>query len=253
MNSEVLIALLITSLAGLAAAIGGCIGILFKRENKKFISFVLGFAAGVMVGISLFELLPESIETAGFLKAGIAFFIGAALMFGIDFLIPHEYIGQQERINDKTNKRLLKTGTFVAIGIAIHNFPEGMAVFYSTLYDFRLGLTIAVAIAIHNIPEGIAVATPIYAATGSRAKGFLFAFLSGLAEPIGAIVTALFLLPFLTESLLGLIRAGISGLMVYISIDELLPVSQSYGYSHIPIISFFGGMGVMFLSMVLIR
>ncbi len=252
MNSDVLRALIVTSIAGMAAAIGGVIGILFKRENKKFISFVLGFAAGVMIGISLFELLPESIETAGFLRSGIAFFVGAAFMFLIDSLIPHEYIGQKEKIDDKTDKKLLKTGVFVAIGIAIHNFPEGMAVFYSTIYDFRLGITIAVAIAIHNIPEGIAVATPIYAATGSRAKGFLFALLSGLAEPLGAIMTAIVLLPFLTESLLGLLLAAISGLMVYISIDELLPVSQSYGYHHIPILSFFGGMAVMFLSMIFI-
>lgn len=252
MDQDIFRALLVTSIAGMSAAIGGVIGILFKKENKKFISFVLGFAAGVMIGISFFELLPESIESTGFIRAGIAFFVGAGIMFAIDSLVPHEYIGQKERINEKTDKKLLKTGIFIALGIAIHNFPEGMAVFYSTIYDFRLGVTIAVAVAIHNIPEGIAVATPIYAATGSRAKGFLFALLSGLAEPLGAILTAVFLLPFLTESLLGLFLAGISGLMVYISVDELLPVSQSYGYIHIPILSFFGGMAVMFLSMIFI-
>ncbi len=253
MNEEVLTALIITSIAGMAAAVGGVIGILFKRENKKFVSFVLGFAAGVMIGISMFELFPESVEVTGLLGAGIAFFIGAIIMFLIDFLIPHEYIGEhKERVDEKSNKRLMRTGMFLALGIAIHNFPEGMAVFYSTLYDYRLGVAIAVAIAIHNIPEGIAVSTPIYAATGSRAKGFLFALLSGLAEPLGAIVSALILLPFLTEQLLGYVLAGISGLMVYISIDELLPVSQSYGYSHIPIISFFGGMGIMYISLLFI-
>ena len=128
-----------------------------------------------------------------------------------------------------------------------------MATFYSSIADIKLGLAIAIAIAIHNIPEGIAVSAPIYKATGNRRKAFLWSFLSGVTEPAGAILTAFVLLPFMSSVLLGYLLAGIAGLMVFISIDELLPVSQSYGFSHLPIVSFIAGMGVMILSLALLK
>jgi zinc transporter, ZIP family len=253
MSPEILKALMLTSIAGLSTTIGSLIGLAFKRENIKFMSFVLGFAAGVMVGISFFELLPLGFEEIGFLRASLAFIAGFILIFIIDYFIPHEYIGQKERIDDITDKKLLRTGLFVALGIAIHNFPEGMATFYSSLVNTKLGIAIAIAIAIHNIPEGIAVSAPIYKATGSKRKAFLWSFLSGIVEPIGAILTAFILLPFLNFIILGYILSSIAGLMVFISIDELLPISKSYGLSHIPILSFIAGMIIMILSLALLK
>jgi zinc transporter, ZIP family len=253
MSPAILKALLITSIAGLSTTIGSILGLTFKRGNIKFMSFVLGFAAGVMLGISFFELLPTGFEEIGFLRASIAFIAGFIFIFIIDYFIPHEYIGQKERIDDKTDRKLMRTGLFVALGIAIHNFPEGMATFYSSLVNIKLGIAIAIAIAIHNIPEGIAVSAPIYKATGSKSKAFLWSFLSGVVEPIGAILTAFIFLPFLNSTILGFILSSIAGLMVFISIDELLPVSKSYGLSHIPILSFIAGMIVMILSLVLLK
>ncbi len=253
MDPQLIKPLLLTSIAGLSTTIGSIIGLVFKRESPKFMSSVLGFTAGVMIGVSFFELLPSGFEKIGFTRASIAFIAGFIFIFLIDYFIPHEYIGQKEKLGDKTDKKLLRTGLFVALGIGIHNFPEGMATFYSSLVDIKIGIAIAIAIAIHNIPEGIAVSAPVYKATGSRGKAFLWSFLSGVVEPIGAVITALVLLPFLNPQVLGYLLSGIAGLMVFISIDELLPVSKSYGYLHLPIVSFIAGMIVMILSLVLIK
>jgi zinc transporter, ZIP family len=252
MDQQIIKPLILTSIAGLSTTIGSIIGLVIKKENPKFMSSVLGFTAGVMIGISFFELLPSGIEELGLARASAAFIVGFVFIFLIDTLIPHEYIGQKEKMDGKTDSRLLRTGLFVALGIAIHNFPEGMSVFYSSMVDTSLGISIAIAIAIHNIPEGIAVSMPIYKATGSRRKAFTLSFLSGVVEPIGALITALILLPFLNLRILGYMLSGIAGLMVFISIDELLPVSKSYGYIHLPILSFIGGMVVMILSLVLV-
>lgn len=255
-NSQFTNALMITTLAGLSTMIGGAIGFIVKHENLKFFSFTVGFTAGIMVGISFFELLPSGIEEVGFLRACIAFFIGFIFIFLIDYFIPHEYKGHKEHIKEgkesKKDKKLLRTGLFVALGMAIHNFPEGMAIFYGSYADLKIGVAIAIAMALHNIPEGLAVSVPVYRATGSKSKAFLWAFLSGVAEPVGAIFTALFFLPFLNAIYLNYLLSAIAGIMVYISLDELMPVSQSYGFSHIPMISFFAGMVVMFLSLYLL-
>jgi len=253
MDQQIIKPLLLTTIAGLSTTIGSIIGLVFKKENSKFMSSVLGFTAGVMIGISFFELLPSAFEEIGFLRASTAFIAGFVFIFLIDFLIPHEYIGQKEKVGDKTDRGLLRTGLFVALGIGIHNFPEGMATFYSSMVDIKIGLAIAVAIAIHNIPEGIAVSAPVYKATGSRKKAFLWSFLSGVVEPVGALITALILFPFLDSYILGYMLAGIAGLMVFISIDELMPVSKSYGYHNLPVISFIAGMIVMILSLVLLK
>jgi ZIP family zinc transporter len=253
MEPHILKALLLTCAAGLSTTIGSLLGLVFKKENPGFMSFVMGFTAGIMVGISFFELLPSGFETIGFLKASISFIAGFVFIFIIDYFVPHEYSGQKEKINENTNKRLLRTGMFLALGIAIHNFPEGMATFYSSIVDVKVGIAIAVAIAIHNIPEGLAVSVPIYKATGSKSRAFLWSFLSGVVEPVGAVITSFVLMPYLSPVILGYILSGIAGLMAYIAIDELLPVSKSYGFSHLPILSFTIGMAVMILSLVLIK
>jgi len=250
---QILKALIITTLAGLSTVIGSLLGLVTRKLSNRFFSFILGFTAGVMIGVSFLELLPSGIEEIGFVAANLAFFMGFGLIFLVDRFIPHEYVGQKDGIDEKTDKRLLRTGLFVALGIGIHNFPEGMATFYSALVDFRLGIAIAVAIAIHNIPEGLAVSIPVFKATGSRKKAFLWSFLSGIAEPVGALITAVFLLPFLNLQILGYLLSGIAGIMVFIAIDELVPVSRSYGFDHIPAIGFVAGMAVMSLSLILVN
>jgi ZIP family zinc transporter len=252
------IALTLTTLAGLSTAIGGLIGVATRREpGPRFMTMTLGFAAGVMVMVSFVELLPGGIEVIGFGPAHLAFFGGMLAMFLIDALVPHTYIAEPHptgrRRRRRRRQRLLKTGLFVALGLAIHNFPEGMATFTGTLKDVNLGVAIAVAIALHNIPEGLAVSAPIYAATGSRSQAFLWSFLAGLAEPAGAALAALFLLPFLTDALLGWLLSAVAGIMIFISLDELVPAARAFGEEHLAIAGVIAGMMVMTISLLMLR
>jgi zinc transporter, ZIP family len=162
---------------------------------------------------------------------------------------PQDKDNQAER---HKKKRLLRMGYLSAIAITIHNFPEGLATFIAALTDLSIGIPIAIAIAIHNIPEGIAVSVPIYYATGSRRKAFKYSFLSGLAEPVGALIGWLVLMPYLNESMFGIIFAGVAGIMVFISIDELLPAAREYGEHHLSIYGLIAGMAVMGVSLVLL-
>lgn len=245
--------LILSTLAGLSTVLGGLLGIIARKPGPRFMALTLGFSAGVMIHVSFVELLQAGVEATGFAQAHIAFFLGIATMFAIDFLIPHDYMAEHHQTGTTpgTNS-LMKTGLFVALGIGIHNFPEGMASFVGALQDPSLGISIAVAVAIHNIPEGVAVAAPIMAATGSRKKALGWSTLSGLAEPIGAGIAALVLLPFLTETLLGYVLAVVAGIMVFISLDELIPVSRSFGHEHLSILGVVLGMLVMSISLWLL-
>jgi ZIP family zinc transporter len=192
-----------------------------------------------------------------------AFFAGIAVIFIIDQLIPkaenpHEirsltdidHLHDRDTPSQAHDKKLLRMGLFTALAIAIHNFPEGMATFLVALKEPAVGLAIAIAIALHNIPEGISVSVPIYYATGNRRKAFVYSFLSGLAEPVGAIIGYLLLRPFLTDSVMAWLFGGIAGVMVYISLDELLPTSRAYGKGHDTLLGLLAGMIVMALSLL---
>ena len=252
--STVTLALLLTAFAGLSTTVGSVLVFIVRRPGPRFMALSLGFAAGVMILVSFAELLPKGIEELGPGLGYLAFFVGLVAMFALDTAIPHSYQGVADDApgGDRADSRLLRLGLFVALGIGIHNFPEGMATFAATLADPRLGVSIAVAIAIHNIPEGLAVAAPIYAATGSRAKAFWWSFLSGLTEPLGAALAALFLLPFLHGPALAGVLAGVAGLMVFISLDELLPAAREHGEEHLAIIGTIAGMAVMAVSLALL-
>ncbi len=257
--SEVGFALLLSALAGLSTTIGSVLALFVRKPGSRLMTLTLGFSGGVMILVSFVELLPGGIEAIGFAPANLAFFGGMVVMFLIDELIPHDYMGEHhhtEMQNDQDaalKSRLLKTGLFVALGLGIHNFPEGMASFATALSDPQLGIAIAIAIAIHNIPEGLAVSAPVYAATGSRSKAFWWSFLSGVAEPVGALLAALFLMPFLNEVILGVLLSAVAGIMVFISVDELLPVSRAYGEEHLSIVGIFVGMVVMSLSLWMLK
>jgi ZIP family zinc transporter len=259
MFQEALVPLALTLLAGLSTGIGSAIALLVKRVHPGFLRLMLGFSAGVMLYVSFTELLGAGIEELGFIGGNIAFFLGIAFIAGIDFFVPHEFLAERlPKPKGGGHSRVLRAGLLTAFGMMIHNFPEGMAVFASALQDPQLGLSLAVAIGIHNIPEGIAVSMPIYSATGNRWYAFRVSFLSGLAEPLGAIIAGLWLLPFLTPQVMGGLLAAVGGLMTFISFDEILPISyhreESNGaltLAHEAIIGIIAGMFVMAISLAL--
>ncbi|KAB1644940.1 zinc transporter ZupT [Gulosibacter chungangensis] len=259
--SDVLFAFLLTLLAGLSTAIGAALGVFGKGTSTKTLSLGLGFSAGVMIYVSLMELLPEGIraltEAYGEINgnwAGIAaFFGGIAVIAVIDKLVPDSVNPHEPSSIDHPARKhaLMRTGLFTAGALAIHNFPEGFATFIAALQEPQVAIAVAVAIAIHNIPEGLAVAIPVYQATGSRRKGFTLAALSGLAEPAGALIGYLILMPFISDTLFGIVFAAIAGIMVFISLDELLPAAHEFGEHHLTVYGLIGGMAVMAVSLVL--
>ena len=253
----------LTVIAGLSTGIGGAVALLTKKTSTHFLSVSLGFSAGVMLYVSMIEIFAEAqsiLQAALSPKKGaaitVAAFFGGMLFIGlIDKLIPddknpHEFKKNRESgFAGETN--LMRTGMFTALAIAIHNFPEGLATFVSALQEPSVAIPIVVAIAIHNIPEGIAVAVPVYYATGSKSKAFLLSLASGLAEPLGALIGFAILMPFMNEVLFGIIFAGIAGIMVFISLDELLPAAREYGEHHLSIYGLVAGMALMAVSLLL--
>ena len=293
--NNILLAFGVTLLAGLATGLGSAIAFFAKRTNFRFLSIATGFSAGVMLYVSFLEIMPEALESlegvygekGGHWATALAFFGGIAVIGLIDLLIPsasnpHMIHSEKETLplHDPSapqppevlearaeaaeepgapgHKHLMRMGVFTALAIAIHNFPEGLATFLAVLHDPAIGIVIGIAIALHNIPEGISVSVPIYYATGDRMKAFKYSVLSGLAEPLGAIVGYAILRMFwggddgaLPENIMGIMFAGVAGIMVYISLDELLPTSRAYGKGHDSLIGLLLGMLVMALSLLL--
>ena len=268
-----------TLIAGAATGIGGALVLFKKKLSSNFLAGALGLSAGVMIFISLAELFPEAqaeIMATGSVAHGealvlIAFFVGMGIITLIDFLIP-EYENPHEAsglsLGDKTaavdilqnsgsEEAMKRLGILSALAIAIHNFPEGIATFIGALNDPQMGTGITFAIAIHNIPEGIAVAIPIYYATKSKGKALLYATLSGVSEVIGALlclaVTAIFGIEITGGGpVFPLILAAVAGIMIYISLDELLPTAEKYGKHHVAIAGVVGGMAIMAVSLLMV-
>ena len=265
---NLLFAFSLTLLAGLSTGIGSAISFFTKKINTNFLSIALGFSAGVMIYISLTELLTESKSILQPFYKNVdlvillSFFGGIIITGLIDLLIPnlenphepHKDKKELEKMQKdcKNPQRLMHICVFTALVLALHNLPEGLATFMSAMSEPTIAYSIAFAIAIHNIPEGIAVSVPIYYATGNRKKAFLYSFASGLAEPIGALIGYLLLKPFLSPTLFGIIFAVVAGIMVYISFDELLPTAEEYGKHHLAIIGLFSGMLIMGISLILL-
>ena len=272
-TSTVLFAFGLTLFAGLATGIGSALAFFARTTNTKFLSVALGFSAGVMLYVSFVEIFFKAKEaliesyglTSGTWATVGAFFGGIALIGLIDKFVPnyenpHEMHSIEEMDQGLENLpdneahdfgKLRRMGVFTALAIGIHNFPEGLATFTAALTDPNLGIAIAVAIAIHNIPEGIAVSVPIYYATGSRLKAFKLSFLSGVAEPVGALFGYLILMPFFSQAVFGLLFASVAGIMVFISLDQLLPAAEEFGEHHLAIYGVVAGMAVMALSLLM--
>lgn len=264
--NNIMFAFSLTLFAGLCTGIGSILAFFTKKTNTKFLSISLGFSAGVMIYVSMIEiffkakdsLIKELGVKSGSWMTVIAFFSGMLIIAIIDKLIPsqenpHEIYKVEEINENKSNSssKLLRMGLFTALAIGIHNFPEGLATFISALKEPSIAIPIAVAIAIHNIPEGIAVSVPVYYATDNKKKAFFYSFLSGLSEPIGAVIGYLILMPFINDIVFGVIFAAVAGIMVFISLDELLPSAREYGEHHLSIYGLVSGMIVMAISLLL--
>ncbi|MCG6895636.1 MAG: zinc transporter ZupT [Thiocapsa sp.] len=268
MNIESIgLAFALTLLAGLATAVGSAIAFFARRTNVRFLAMSLGFSAGVMIYVSFAELLPAgtaalqaTMEQGGRTAAVAALFVGILLVAAIDRLVPLGYNPHEMRMLEDENvaadaprsQELMRAGLVTAVAITVHNFPEGLATFMSSVEDLRLGLPVAIAVAIHNIPEGIAVSVPVYYATGNRRLAFLLSALSGLAEPLGAALGFALLAGFWSETILGLSLAAVAGIMIFISFDVLLPSAEAYGEHHPTVYALIGGMAVMALSLLLL-
>jgi ZIP family zinc transporter len=258
----------LTIMAGLATGIGSALAFFARRTNTRFLSVALGFSAGVMIYVSLVEILDKA-RTAlsaplgnyvGSWLAVLSFFFGIVLIALIDKLVPsfenpHEMHTVEEMGSPPPkraeNGKLMRMGVVSALAIGIHNFPEGIATFAAAIQDPSLGVAIAVAIGIHNIPEGIAVAIPVYFATGSRKKAFGYSFLSGISEPVGALAGYFLLRSFFNDLVFGVLFGMVAGIMVFISFDQLLPTAEEYGEHHLAVYGLIAGMAVMAVSLLL--
>ncbi|MBN1145697.1 MAG: ZIP family metal transporter [Anaerolineales bacterium] len=251
--------LLLSLVAGLGTGLGGLIAII-RKPGKRSFGLLMGMAAGVMISLSFLELVNEAWELQGWLVATIGFSLGSMFMFSVDFMVPHIRFGESEadllggraRLNPVQPRRfghfgrqhprhayfepriydqkLLKTGILIAIGITIHNIPEGIAVGAGYMHTPEFGFFIAIAILLHNIPEGIATALPLCKSGMCRWDSFKFALFSGLAEPLGALAAAFFLSAF--EALIPAALAFAGGVMVFITLDELIPAAREHGHQH---------------------
>ena len=265
MQPAVAAAFALTLFAGLATGIGSALALFAQRTKTRFLSAALGFSAGVMIYVSFVEILADAraslaaelgARPGGWVTV-LAFFGGIGASALIDWLVPkvenpHEVHRVEEMAQPGPDTRLMRVGLLSAMAIALHNFPEGIATFMAALDDPKLGVSIAIAVALHNIPEGIAVAVPVFCATGSRSRAFGWSFLSGLAEPVGALLAWLVLGPSMGDGLRGVLFAAVAGIMVFISFDELLPTAREYGEHHVAVYGLTAGMAVMAASLVLL-
>ncbi len=270
MDTGLLLAFLVTLGAGLSTGVGSGLALFAKATNDRFLAVALGFSAGVMLYVSFVEILPKAMgflggssTTAGLTGGSAAFLGGLVLMALLYRFLPDLPMPRSEERRlpsdqvqlelPESRAKLLRAGLLIALAITIHNFPEGIATFFLTLEDPAVGFSVGTAIAIHNIPEGIAVAIPLFYALHRRSWAFALGVVSGLAEPLGAVLGYAILQPYITDSLLGFLFAIVAGIMVYISIDSLLPAAREFGSGQLAIYGVMAGMAVMALSLVLFR
>lgn len=279
MEKSYLMALVLSTMGGLATVVGAFVTFFIKENSLKFLSFGLGLSAGVMIFVSLVDLYPEACEMihnqlgSGYLWLSILFFaLGALIAVLIDYFIPDhiqtqmltKQLGANEKHIDSTDctkddnavisiGKIKRAGILTAIVIAVHNFPEGLATFFLTTQDFMLGLGVVIAIAIHNIPEGMAISIPVYQATHLKRKAFLYSFLSGMAEPVGGVVGFIIIKTLFPNLCIGFLFAIVSGIMTYISLDTLLPLSKDYDTGHYSISGTMLGIIIMAAALIALQ
>lgn len=255
-------AMMITLFAGLATSIGGAVAFVVKKNSLKALSVGLGFSAGVMIFLSFTDMLPEAdkLLAANFGELHkwltfLGFVIGLIIAILIDYFLP-DHIDEDDVLHPETpsrhNYKIKRAGLLTAVAICVHNFPEGMATFFTTTQDITLGISVGLAIAIHNIPEGIAVALPIYHVTKKKRYAMLYATLSGITEPIGALAGMFIFGAFVPPVFVGMLMAAVAGIMIYISFDTLLPLAKEYGDWHQSLVGILSGILIIWLSLILV-
>uniref|UniRef100_A0A6M2F7Y1 Zinc transporter ZTP29 n=1 Tax=Populus davidiana TaxID=266767 RepID=A0A6M2F7Y1_9ROSI len=263
MDSQVMVALALSLVGGLSTSIGALFVILFEAPNLKMLGLLQGFAAGLMLSISFLDLAHNAINSIGFLKGNLWFF-GGVVFFGIianfipePTLAPSSDVKSKKKNGDQGGKDIIKkhhrqvlfSGIITAIGISLHNFPEGMAVFLGSMKGLRVGLNLALAIALHNIPEGVAVALPIYFATQSKWQAFKLATVSGFAEPLGVVLVAYLFPSSLSPEILEGLLASVGGVMAFLTLHEMLPLAFDYAGQKQAVKAVFFGMAFMSASL----
>jgi len=233
---------LLSLFAGLGTGLGGLLAVI-RRPGKRAFGFLMGFASGVMITLSFLELVSEAWELSGYQVATAGFAVGAFFMFVIDLLTPHIRFAETE--DGAREPALLKTGLLIAIGISIHNIPEGVAVGAGYMHQAEFGLFIALAVALHNVPEGIATALPLCSGGLCRRDSFCTALLSGLVEPLGALAAGVILSSF--SHLIPAALAFAGGVMVFLTLDELVPTAREHGHQHFTAIGIILGAIFVFL------
>ena len=249
-------ALMLSFIAGMSTLLGTLIVFVIKKKSERLVSASLGFAGGVMISVSFTDLLPNANELLlgyfgekmGIVISTLFLLVGVLIAGGLDRFVPHIDEHHEEEYK---HQNLFRVGFVSTLAIGLHNFPEGIATFMAGYEDITLGISITLAIAMHNIPEGISVAMPIYFSTGSFKKAFKYTFLSGIAEPIGALLAFLVLKPYINDFSLGAIFSLISGIMLYIAIEELIPSSRQYGYIKTALTATFIGIVLMPLTHII--
>eukprot|EP00210_Caulerpa_lentillifera_P006054 g5786.t1 len=260
-SNDVQTALALTLLGAFGTTLGGLLMLVYPRMTYFQLGVMQGVAAGLMLCISMMDLLPEAVGSLGMSQGHIAFYLGSVFFAVIAYFVPEPDLdsmmgseSDDKNHNERDSRReVLFSGLVTALGIALHNFPEGVSVFLATMKSPMTGLNLATAIALHNIPEGIAVALPVYFATKSRWYGFKYAALSGLAEPIAVCVMAVLMLVFdfnFSQRALDFTVAGVGGIMAYISFHELIPLSITHSGKTVATVATFIGMAIMSVNLV---
>lgn len=262
MEHNYLVAFLITALAGMATVLGGGLTFFIKKDNLHALSVGLGFSAGVMIFIALYAIMQESKDFLQIsfpqmaqLATFLSFFTGIAVASLVDFFLP-AHIGtslMQPDYRDKppADPKVQRAGILTAMAISIHRFPEGLATFLVASSDLKLGIPFAIAIAIHNLPEGIAIALPVYHSTGKKRIAIFYSFIAALAGPIGALIGLVFAQVLFSQTVIGIMFGAVAGIMVYISLDTLLPLAREYGDNHHVMLGIISGMAFISLSLLL--
>lgn len=252
MPNRCLYAFILSFLAGISTVIGALVIFFDKRKNSKIVEISLSFAAGVMTCVSLTDLLPNSFRMIldnnnlfpKIILSLIFMTFGIIISMLIDKYLPDNKVNAD-------NKGLYKIGIISMVAIVLHNVPEGIATFITSTNNLKLGLTITIAIALHNIPEGISIAVPIYHSSNNKLKAFLYALLSGMSEVLGSILAYLFLAPLINDHVMAALYAVIAGIMIHISVYELIPGAYKESTLKGVLKYFLIGFGVMILSHLL--
>lgn len=221
--------LLLSLVAGLATGIGGLIVVFLGRISDRFIAASMGFASGVMLLVSFLNLFVEALDLTSYLNVSLAFVVGSLLMIVFDSVLPHLELGKKE--DGVVKSKLLKSGVLILIGITLHNIPEGVIISAAYSHLPELGTLIAVAVFFHNVPEGIATAIPLISGGSKKRDVILLTFISGLAEPLGALLGGTLLINASDETI-GMALSFAAGVMTYITADEIIPIAHEHGHKH---------------------